>query len=145
MMKMLDVIQNQEEKQKTVAAILASDFTLENDWIIEKIARDTIGGEYPDALKKKAASVLFHNDRTTTKDMKDKAFTDLLEAALRDEELDKDVEEEYDPDVFVCSCCHRRFPVDEIDDPDMQGTICNDCYYTGKCIEPDEEDDSNQQ
>ena len=145
MMKMLDVIPNEDDKQKTIAAILASDFTLENDWIIEETARKILAGEYPGELKEKAALVLFHNDRTTTKDMKDKSFTDLLEVALRNEELDSDEEGEYDPDFFVCSCCHRRFPVDEIDDPDMHGTICNDCYYTGKCIEPDVEDDTDQQ
>ena len=41
--------------------------------------------------------------------------------------------------TFVCACCHERIPIDEIGAPERE--FCDDCYYTGRCIETDDEDD----
>ena len=137
MKEMLDRIQDDVKRENYAAAILSADYA-ENDWVIEETALDVLAGKYPDALKKQAASILFYNDLMTPADRENKSFIDILEAALREED-DADDSDEYDEETIVCPSCHQRIRVDEIDDPDLQGDICNDCYYTGKCLEPDEQ------
>ena len=129
-----------DERQKCIAEILDVDYA-DADFIISEIARKAIKGTYPMALKKKAALVLYHNGCMTPKEKKRKSFTDILEAALKEEALDKKDEVEQKTNDFTCYCCHRHFSIDDMNDPDLQKDICNECWDAGKCYEPDEFDE----
>jgi|GEM_PF-4198739 len=52
-----------------------------------------------------------------------------------------DCDDDYDipTDMFECSCCHHIFSIDDQNDPDAQGDCCDDCYYSGRILEKDDE------
>ena len=142
MREMLDLTQDDAEKEKYITTILDSEYSDANDWVMEEVARTVIKGNFPEELKDKAALILFDNDLITPEDEKDNDFMDHVEGALM-LRGDGDDNEFYDEKPFVCACCHERIPIDEIDDPERE--FCDDCCYTGRCIEPDDEDDEEDE
>lgn len=138
MKEIFDLTQNKEEKEKYAAEILDLEY-YDYDWAIKDVTKTVLNGDFPEKLKEKAALTLFNNRLMTLEDRKDKQLMAWLEAALRDDDDDDD---DNDDGMFVCACCHERIPIDEIDDPERE--ICDECYYSGRCIEmgeSEEEDD----
>ncbi len=129
---LLDLAESDAEKEKYITAILDAPLDEKNDWFLEDVARTAIKGNFSEEVKNQALLVLFDNDFISLEEYKDKEFEDMLECALR--HRDKDKEDNFDlPDDFVvCPCCKRAIHRDDFDNPDKQGEICNDCYYSGR-------------
>lgn len=85
-------------------------------------------GDYPPEIKEKAVKKIILNES-------EKEDMDLLEEYwLLSED---DYVSPYDRGMVVCPYCNRVIPQDDIDDPDKQGEVCNDCYYSGRYMEED--------
>lgn len=85
-------------------------------------------GDYPPEIKEKVVKKIVL-DESEKEDM------DLLEQYYLFS--DDDYVSPYDRGCVVCPCCHSVIPQEDIDDPDKQGDVCNDCYYSGRCLEED--------
>lgn len=85
-------------------------------------------GDYPPEIKEKAVKKIVL-DESEKEDM------DLLEQY--DLFSDDDYVSPYDRGMVVCPYCNSVISQDDIDDPDKQGEVCNDCYYSGRYLEED--------
>lgn len=102
------------------------------DEAFHDIAKDIIKGDYPPEIKEKAVRkfVPFEYEK------KDKELMDKYNCFV---DYDDDYVSPYDRGMVVCPYCHNEIPQDDIDDPDKQGEVCNDCYYSGRYMEEDDD------
>ena len=126
---LLERLSTQEERNKYVEEII--DIAPAYDEAFHYIGVKVLKGDYPPKTKEKVVSkmVLYEYEK------EDK---ELMEEYYCFVDFDDGYVSPSDRGMVVCPFCHHKIPQDDIDDPDKQGEVCNDCYYSCRYLEEED-------